>query len=264
MKLDRKEFCFEKVATAEVYPCCLWEYLRECQTVLDLLREFDPNKPIIRWEVRMELASHSKILQAVLLDDLLDALTNALEPWLALPRQTRKRLARFWPTVESRHSYKRALTFAPPDPHQSGFFDRATWDEFFWLAKPYLELLNSSCNTTDRDFYPKSRIFLGQETGAFTIDWTRKTDDIVASFRIWLEANRPKEISQADGRGHNLNHYYVALRRLGIMRRLFHDPAQGNSEWNKEARRALKHFTAFVRRTNGEKPIHWPEFLGTK
>jgi len=172
------------------------------------------------------------------------------DPWSSLAPSARRRISEFWPLEKSRKSEKGAWVLSRPDPVR---------------GQAFAELSNSS--------EPPAEVLADRSTSrTFQIKWDYIDDDIVAAFRHWLSRNRPLFSSPTDGRGHDLDHYRVALRRLNMMRMIHADPGQANAESNKEARRSLAHFREFTdslftvsKSPYGsalEMPLHWPEFLG--
>lgn len=172
------------------------------------------------------------------------------DSWKSLTVRTRSRLAAFWPSRTSRKSVKGSKVLVPPDPIREGAFAP-------WLAA------NSS------EEFPDPPIYFDVHIGQFQIKWNFIDDDITAAFRAWLKKNRPLASAPDDRRGRNPGHYRVALRRLGIMRRINSDRSKANAEDNKEARRVPQHFWEFVKpgllddaklaeASGKEMPLHWP------
>ncbi len=172
--------------------------------------------------------------------------------WRSLNPSARSRLSEFWPLEKSRKSGKGAWVLSRLDPVREGAFAESLGQNL------------EGCPGT---------VFENQVTfGTFQIKWDYGDDDIVTAFRHWLKSKRPPFSCPTDRRGHDLDHYRAALRRLGIMRRIHADPNQANAEWNKEARRALTHFREFTEGffaapqlsgdTERERPLHWPTSLG--
>ncbi|HXI69051.1 MAG TPA: hypothetical protein VNN22_01710 [Verrucomicrobiae bacterium] len=172
--------------------------------------------------------------------------------WRSLPPSARSRLSEFWPLEKSRKSGKDAWVLSRPDPVCEGAFAESLGQ--------------------NSDECPGTALENQVTFGTFQIKWDYGDDDIVTAFRHWLKSKRPPFSCPTDRRGHDLDHYRAALRRLGIMRRIHADPSQANAEWNKEARRALTHFREFTGGllaapqlpgdTEREEPLHWPASLG--
>lgn len=256
-RLDRKEWYFDAMPSAEIIPCCYWEYARESRTIWELIEQY-ASKRLAR--VPSDLNGHSFVLYVAIRAKMFDQV-RVLVPWQTLPDQDRKHLASYYPLAKSRKSQKGNPRIIAPATACT--FTRADWFDFEEMVRPYLETLINGRRSSGVS-EPGPKFDCGLETGAFTIDWKENDDAIKAAFTSWLKLNRPKDIKAADGRGRHLNHYQTALRRLGVMRRVCADPTEGDAELNKEVRRALLHFREFVDGIKGEMPIHWPANLGTE
>ncbi len=113
----------------------------------------------------------------------------------------------------------------------------------------------------------------GLEHAVVAINWGLFTnEEIIASFREWVKANRPADLGPVDGKGRNkARDWRVALERLGMMRLLhrfrlseLRDTCPeawklyGKREWYKERKRASEMFhRLFPFLGPSERPLGW-------
>ena len=220
------------------------------QRQLDHIKSEQPSPRILFWKGLVK--SRSKIVGIA---------TDTLEfcpplpfpsPWLSLSAGSRERLSSMWPLMKSRKSSKGAKVPQLPDPIQEQAFSAKPDSEESEI--PFAEVTDS-----------------GTLTGRFCIKCDFVDEDIVIAFRHWLKTNRPAFSVANDRRGQDLDHFRVALRRLGIMRRIKTNPGFGNADRNKDAKRVLSHFEEFVKvglvcdaelpeDCESECPLNWPDY----
>jgi hypothetical protein len=260
-KPEETDFSEKAVPNVELVACRLWEYSRESATVRGLVE-----KLCVPYTTALSELGEIQAYIMPLFCGICGLKNLPLStPWQELPPDSRRRVVEFLPLPVTPKGQKKANR---PD----GFSD-AGFNEFYNLANQDRRAWDFSHEDTCTKFDAISKAFKPAsikyatdgwphfpprylETRAFTIDWSRRNEQIAAAFNLWLQKNRPAEWLN-DAKGEKVTSLRVDLERLGTMRKIKSDPSQADSERNKDARRALQCFRELFPSLT-EFPLSWP------
>lgn len=256
--LDPKEWDFDGVPEPELVACCYYEYVRESPSIVDVYDgKKDESLPVTQ-RYNFKLQDQLRMCAPFVIAAYQTGNKSFAEPWQAKSEPDRSSVCQ--------------SLILPPPAHAKGvpFGERQivrAFNRISCLQKHGLWSPESPCVNVDTK--------IGVERLLVQIDWEGFDDnEIVESFKAWVNVNRPSGIGETDSKGRKPIDWKKKLRDLGILRLMYetevgnmknHQPEawqryrrwRDESYWYSARKRAIKNFHNLLHfLSDGELPIH--------
>ena len=254
------EWNFDEVPDSELVACCFWEYARESEFIRSALQQYREwflagglwedersscgsdieriNSIVYAAEVIVRGCAIPPVRKYQSLDSSKSDYrhphapiisSSFPSPWLSLAREERRERAR----IRSDRSVLSLIPIKRGDWHDAN--DIARWAEGRWQAlRAEFEKVRRAHPEVSEDElvrdgklkeFPGIQPSLywegGGEVTVVSIQWADFTnEEIIASFRKWVKANRPQRLGNPDARGRKPKDWRANLTRLAVMRLL--------------------------------------------
>ena len=274
-RLPRLEWDFELVPREELVACGFWEYARESKFIRQTYETCTEDPQAVREDVE-RIRSIGQPAEMWFEDGESIHRCGFFAPWRSLPTEVRDELAetiRYRPTaIAARTDVFVAKEICEADARFRKYAAKSS-------AKNREKVKRAAL---DR-YRPCVHWAGGKESFIIDIAWEHYNDEeLVQAFRKWIGEARPEHMNKPQRAGHQLRHWRVALRRLGIMRlnyyctrnrlRSLYPEAWERfkdyyKEWYEAPGEALKFYNKLFPFAHGifDDPIHfWPIRKGRK